>query len=95
MEAKTKICSKCDEKKDLNSFGNATKGKNGKKSQCKECEKGYQREYHSKEENIEKCWNPRNLRLFPAKDNISKGNNLDYGLIAKHNIFDLLPNRSK
>lgn len=36
-----KICTKCIEEKRLDEFGNATKGKDGKKSVCKNCEKIY------------------------------------------------------
>ena len=40
---------------------------------------------------IKKCWNPRNLRLLPAKENLSKNNIIDLNLIRKYNIIDLLP----
>lgn len=42
-------------------------------------------------EEIKKCWNPLNLRLLPATENMSKGNKIDMDLIKKHNIEHLLP----
>lgn len=42
-------------------------------------------------EEIKKCWQPENLRLIPAKENLEKNNKLDYTLIEKHNIWHLLP----
>lgn len=42
-------------------------------------------------EEIKKCWNPENLRLLPSSENQSKGNNIDFDLIKKHNIEHLLP----
>lgn len=44
---------------------------------------------------IKKCWNPKNLRLLQAEENISKGNKLDFKLIEKHNIKHLLPENIK
>ena len=37
-----------------------------------------------------KWWNWRNLRIWPAGPNISKGADIDYALIAQHGIEDLL-----
>ncbi len=37
-----------------------------------------------------KCWNPRNLRIWPASDNISKNDKLDMDLVREYGIKDLL-----
>ncbi len=44
-------------------------------------------------EEIKKCWQPENLRIIPASENLSKGDTLDYDLIEKHNIWHLLPEK--
>ena len=46
---------------------------------------------HTNDEEIKKCWNWRNLRYLPAKENISKQNTLDMDLIKSYGIEDLLP----
>jgi hypothetical protein len=46
---------------------------------------------HTNEEEIKKCWNWRNLRYLPAKENLSKQNALDMDLIKSYGIEDLLP----
>ena len=46
---------------------------------------------HTNEEEIKKCWNWRNLRYLPAKENTSKQNALDMDLIKSYGIEDLLP----
>ena len=46
---------------------------------------------HTNEEEIKKCWNWRNLRYLPAKENISKQNALDMDLVKSYGIEDLLP----
>jgi len=38
-----------------------------------------------------KCWNIRNLRIIPAKENQAKGNKLDKKRIIEYNIINLLP----
>lgn len=43
------------------------------------------------EEDIRKCWDMRNLRMYPAVDNISKANKVDMELIKQYNIEDLMP----
>ena len=43
------------------------------------------------ENDIKKCWDIRNLRLVPLIENMRKGNTIDYDLIKKHNIEDLMP----
>lgn len=43
------------------------------------------------QEDINKCWNPRNLRIILKKDNQSKSNSVDIDLIKKHDIKDLFP----
>ena len=43
------------------------------------------------DEEFKKCWNYRNLRIIPAKENLRKSNNLDMKLIIKYNIQNLLP----
>lgn len=40
---------------------------------------------------IIKCWQPENLRLISAKENVEKSNRIDFDLIEKHNIKHLLP----
>lgn len=40
---------------------------------------------------LKKCWNYRNLRVWPAGPNSSKGNKLDMELVREHGIEDLLP----
>jgi hypothetical protein len=42
-------------------------------------------------EHIKKCWQPENLRIIPAAENLSKNDKLDFDLIDKHNIRHLLP----
>jgi hypothetical protein len=37
-----------------------------------------------------KWWNPRNLRVWPAKDNLTKSATVDHDLIAQYGIEDLL-----
>lgn len=39
-----RVCTKCNEEKPMDQFGNATKGRYGKKSVCKVCEKEYIRQ---------------------------------------------------
>ena len=46
---------------------------------------------HTNEEEVKKCWNWRNLRYLPAKENISKGDTLDMDLVKSYGIEDLLP----
>jgi len=46
----------------------------------------------SNPDHIKKCWNPENLRIIPAKENMSKKDKLDFDLIDRHNIRHLLPN---
>lgn len=42
-------------------------------------------------EDIVKCWQPENLRIILASDNLKKLDKIDYNLIEKHNIYHLLP----
>jgi len=42
-------------------------------------------------EHIKLCWQPQNLRIIPAAENLSKSNKLDIELIHKHKIEHLLP----
>jgi hypothetical protein len=44
---------------------------------------------------IKKCWNPKNLRIIPAKENLKKYDKIDYDLIKKYNIQHLIPNKLK
>ena len=46
---------------------------------------------HTDEDEIYKCWNWRNLRYLPEKENISKGSKLDMNLVNQYAIEDLLP----
>ena len=46
---------------------------------------------HTDEEEIKKCWNWRNLRYLPSKENMSKHNTLDMYLVKSYGIEDLLP----
>ena len=46
---------------------------------------------HTNEEEVKKCWNWRNLRYLPAKENTSKQDSLDMDLIKSYGIEDLLP----
>jgi len=46
-----------------------------------------------KDDDFQKCWNLRNLRLTPVIVNLSKSNTLDYNLIEKYKIYDLLPDK--
>ena len=48
---------------------------------------------HTDEEKIKKCWNWRNLRYLPAKENLSKSDKLDMGLVKSYGIEDLLPRK--
>lgn len=50
--------------------------------------------YNFKNKNeIKKAWNPRNLRLSFAKDNLSKSNKIIMNLVRKYKIKDLLPSK--
>lgn len=40
---------------------------------------------------VRKCWNPRNLRLLPAAENIAKSDKILPELIKQYGIEDLLP----
>lgn len=40
---------------------------------------------------IEKCWNPRNLRIISATENMAKKDSIDNDLIMRYNISDLIP----
>lgn len=42
-------------------------------------------------EHIKLCWQPENLRIIPAKENLEKNDKLDFKLIEKHGISHLLP----
>ena len=44
----TKTCSKCHKTKPLDDFRKSKKGKYGKRSDCKKCEKDYNRKYYEK-----------------------------------------------
>lgn len=70
----TKICRKCRAAKDLESFNNFYRAKDGKKSYCKECEKQYNRaRYSIKKETIKsqvRAWqaaNPDKLKEYEEK----------------------------
>lgn len=47
----------------------------------------------SDKEEIKKCWQPENLRLIPAKENIIKSNKIDFELVEYYNIKHLLPSK--
>ena len=38
-----------------------------------------------------KCWSPRNLRIITSSENYRKKDKVDFALIEKHGIIDLLP----
>ena len=40
---------------------------------------------------FKKCWDYRNLRIWPANENISKTNSFNLDLIKEYNIKDLIP----
>lgn len=40
---------------------------------------------------IKKCYSLKNLRLLYAKDNMSKGNKIDWNLIHEFDLYDILP----
>lgn len=40
---------------------------------------------------FKKCWSLKNLRLIEAKKNRQKYNKVDWALIKKYNLFDILP----
>ena len=46
-------------------------------------------------EEIKKCWNPKNLRLLSAYENVKKSNIFDFDLIKKYDIEHLLPENIK
>lgn len=56
MEAVTKICSKCQEEKSLESFNKQTTGKYGVESCCKKCKSVYKKEYYKN--------NPEKAKIF-------------------------------
>lgn len=77
----TKICNKCKQSLPFNLFGNRKSNKDGKRSQCKECEKEYAiknkeriREYRKryKEENKEMLSNRNREYHIKNKDRIQK-----------------------
>lgn len=43
------------------------------------------------DEEIKRCWQPENLRLIPAKENLSKNDRIDFELIKQYKIEYLLP----
>jgi hypothetical protein len=53
-----------------------------------------QKFYLNEEEYVNKCWNLRNLRLIPAKENLSRLNKINIKLIKEYGIKDLLPSSS-
>lgn len=42
-------------------------------------------------EDIKKCWNPRNLRIISVKENMDKSDKIDIALIKQYGILDLMP----
>jgi len=42
-------------------------------------------------DHIKLCWQPENLRIISASENLSKSSKIDFDLIRKHNIEHLLP----
>ena len=46
-------------------------------------------------DNIKSCWNPRNLRIIPATENMKKKDTLDIELIKQYGILDLMPKGMK
>lgn len=46
---------------------------------------------HNNEKEIKKCWNWRNLRYLPKKENLSKADILDMDLVKQYGIEHLLP----
>jgi len=44
-------------------------------------------------EHIKLCWQPENLRIIPAKENLEKNDKLDFALIEQYNIKHLLPKK--
>jgi hypothetical protein len=54
-----KVCSKCNEEKDISCFGKATRNKDGLNGQCKECvriyQASYRREYYTNNKKDLKC----------------------------------------
>lgn len=47
--------------------------------------------FSSINEEFLKCWNIKNLRIIPAKDNLSKGDKINKKLILEYNLIDILP----
>lgn len=45
----------------------------------------------SNPDDIKKCWNPRNLRLLPASENLTKSKKFTPELVDLYQIHDLLP----
>ena len=45
------------------------------------------------EEEIKKCWNPRNIRPLSAIENSKRKNDFDIALVEEYDIFDLLPEK--
>jgi hypothetical protein len=43
------------------------------------------------DEDIKNCWNPRNLRIIEAQENMKKGGIVDIDIIIKYNVIDLMP----
>lgn len=86
-----KICSKCKIEKSLDEFGNAKREKDGKKYQCKECSKIYDK-YNPERE---KAWRLKNRdKLIESKKTYRK-NNKDKIKEYIHNNKDKINNRIK
>jgi hypothetical protein len=45
----------------------------------------------SNTEDIKRCWNPRNLRIISVEENIKKSNKIDFDIICKYGIIELVP----
>lgn len=43
------------------------------------------------DDDVKKCWNPRNMRIISVSENLNKKDRFDLALVIKYGIVDLLP----
>lgn len=82
MNKQTKVCTKCGIEKPLSEFNNNKKGKYGKRSDCRECQKESKRKW--REDNLDKVkeynkqWRENNPNYMKEYNKQWRENNQDY-----------------